>query len=113
MSLLLPLLYRVLKLMREMFGPQHVNWWSGDQQKIAIKADQSIAILDPQSLVCESMNLLLPSLCILPQSPSPFPDSFLSPSPSPPLVQVVNCEDDSLNHLVTMAAKRLHTSLSK
>ena len=27
--------------------------------------------------------------------------------------QIVECPDDSLNHLVTVAAKRLHTALSK
>ena len=42
---------RLLKLMREMFGPQNVNWWKEDQEKISVKADQHTAILDPRSLV--------------------------------------------------------------
>ena len=42
---------------REMFGPQNVNWWNQDQQKIAIKADHHIAILDPTFLVsmCDAL----------------------------------------------------------
>ena len=39
---------RLLKLMREMFGPQNANWWKEDQEKIAVQADQHTAILDPR-----------------------------------------------------------------
>ena len=104
--------------MREMFGPQKVNWWKENQEKIEIIAEQNTAILDPETLVrvregegereregeregegergreggregvyCSSLSL--------PLSTS----------------QAVQCEDESLNHLVTMATKRLHTSL--
>ena len=45
------------------------------------------------------------SLILFSLSPSFSPSSFHS--------QTVECPDDSLNHLVTVAAKRLHTALAK
>ena len=67
--------HRLLKLMREMFGPQNANWSREDQEKIEICVDSNTALLDPATLVVE-------------------------------------CSDDSLNHLVSAAAKRLQNALS-
>jgi len=66
---------RLLKLMREMFGPQNVNWSHEDQEKIEICVDSNKALLDPTTMAVE-------------------------------------CGDDSLNHLVSAAAKRLQNALS-
>ena len=43
--------HRLLKLMREMFGPQNANWSREDQEKIEICVDSNTALLDPATLV--------------------------------------------------------------
>ncbi|KAL5480128.1 hypothetical protein EMCRGX_G023750 [Ephydatia muelleri] len=65
---------RLLKLMREMFGPQNVNWSKEEGSKIEIVVDAAKAVLDPLTLTVE-------------------------------------CEDESLQHLVSAGAKRLWTAL--
>ena len=46
---------RLLRLMREMFGPQNVNWsLEHDNKKIDICVDSGKAVLDPKSLVVVS-----------------------------------------------------------
>ena len=45
--------HRLLKLMREMFGPQNVNWSHEDQEKIEICVDSNKALLDPTTMVSE------------------------------------------------------------
>lgn len=42
---------RLLKLMREMFGPQNVNWSKEEGSKIEIVVDAAKAVLDPLTLV--------------------------------------------------------------
>lgn len=37
--------------MREMFGPQNVNWSKEDGSKIEIDVDTAKAVLDPSTLV--------------------------------------------------------------
>ena len=66
---------RLLHLMKEMFGPQNVNWSLEDTGKIEIYVDSGHALLDPKTLTVET-------------------------------------SDDSLQHLVSVAAKRLHVSLA-
>ena len=89
---------RLLKLMREMFGVENVNWSREEEEKIEIVVDSNLAILNTKTLVrngkvdCTS-NVAVISLSLL-------------------LIQAVECSDDSLNHLVSTAAKRLQTSLS-
>lgn len=45
---------RLLRLMREMFGPQNVNWSLEHDNKIEICVDSGKAVLDPKSLVVVS-----------------------------------------------------------
>ncbi len=43
---------RLLRLLREMFGPANVNWnWSFEGDKIEVTVDSNTAILDPGTLV--------------------------------------------------------------
>ncbi len=45
---------RLLRLMREMFGPQNVNWCLQDNSKIEILSDSKKALLDPCTLTVET-----------------------------------------------------------
>ena len=74
---------RLLKLMREMFGPHSADWWEEDQQKIAVKVDQHTAILDPTSLVGLQTLRRVFDTPYLPPSLSLY--HLLSPSISPSL----------------------------
>ena len=51
---------RLLKLMREMFGPQNVNWSCEDQSKIEICVDSNKALLDPATMAMVVGALQLP-----------------------------------------------------
>ena len=42
---------RLLRLLREMFGPQNVNWSREESERIEVCVDSSVALLDPDSLV--------------------------------------------------------------
>ena len=44
-------LYRLMKLMSDMFGTQNVQW-SANMDKVEISVDTSVATVDPTTLVC-------------------------------------------------------------
>ena len=45
---------RLLKLMREMFGPQNANWSKEREDLIEVTVDSCTALLDPHTLVSDT-----------------------------------------------------------
>ena len=44
---------RLLKLMREMFGVENVNWSRDEEDKIEILVDSNLAVLNTKTLVSQ------------------------------------------------------------
>lgn len=55
-------LFRLLKLMREMFGPHNVNWSKEKEDHIEISVDSNLALLDPSTLVRQPVGCCTPAI---------------------------------------------------